>query len=220
MDERVPSRLGKKKRTVTNPRQRWSIEWKWQQSDKESSNWVGFFHTSQDWTGGNVSSQSWKTINWKHKVKTGDLKQSDIFKPLSSQSHCEVTLTQLRSISVLKMTLKDVGWTNDGSASCSWTPVWGCRHTGDTRTRATDAEKKVAETQRRWDRASCLCSLQMSTHLICTHGAATCFYLFGPGVCGSQWGGGGLSHWQEPLKVCRHLESARLPSLPETRVYI
>lgn len=36
-------------------------------------------------------------------------------------------------------------------------------------------------------------------------------------------GGGGerrLSRRPEPLKVCRHLESARLPSLAETPVYI
>lgn len=73
MDGRVPSRLGKK-RPMTNNRRWWSIERKWQQSDKQRSHWAGFFTPVKTGQEAMCHFKWWKRIKCNQLTKTGYFK--------------------------------------------------------------------------------------------------------------------------------------------------
>lgn len=171
MDESHPGWGGK--RQMTNNRRWWSIERKWQQSDKQSSYWAGFL------TPVKTGQEAMCHFKWRKRIKCDQLTKTGYFKARRHLSRQESS--------------RDGEVMRQSRASC------------------------------------CLCALQMSTHLITTYtgpaghhttaGSNNLFITYRfhttTGLCG-----GGLSHWEEPLKVCRHLESAQLPSLAESCVYI
>lgn len=117
----------------------------------------GFFSTPVK-TGQQAMCQlkRWKTINWNQRVKSGYLKHGDIFKPLSCAGNRSFSLSLGGSVNKIPEDfcfkndlwanlLKDVEGANDGSASFSWTPVWGCRHTGE---RENESDRRRKESRR------------------------------------------------------------------------
>lgn len=73
MDGRVLSRL-RKKRPMTNNRRWWSIERKWQQSDKQSSYWAGFF------TPVKTGQEAMCHFKWRKRIKCDQLTKTGYFK--------------------------------------------------------------------------------------------------------------------------------------------